>query len=67
MFFDIVFNMNASNPTYSTINRIQAEHSRRINNALEFIKQHLDQTIQLDDVMKASYFSSYHFHRLFHA
>ena len=47
--------------------RTQAEYLRRINKALEFIGQHLDQTIRLDDVASASHFSPYHFHRLFHA
>jgi len=44
-----------------------AEYIRRINKALEFIDKHLDQTIQLNDVANASYFSAYHFHRIFHA
>ena len=35
--------------------------------ALKFIEQHLDQSIRLDDVAGASHFSSYHFHRIFHA
>lgn len=44
-----------------------AEYTRRINKAIAFIEQHLDQAIQLEDVANASYFSSYHFHRIFHA
>ena len=44
-----------------------AEYARRINKAIAFIEQHLDQSIQLEDVANASHFSSYHFHRLFHA
>ena len=44
-----------------------AEYVRRINIALEFIEHHLDQVIQLEDVANASHFSSYHFHRIFHA
>ncbi len=47
--------------------KTQVEYTRRINLALEFIEQHLDQTIQLNDVARASHFSSYHFHRIFHA
>ncbi|MDX1812929.1 MAG: GyrI-like domain-containing protein, partial [Gammaproteobacteria bacterium] len=43
------------------------EYTRRINKALEFIHQNLDQTIRLDDIAGASYFSSFHFHRIFHA
>lgn len=44
-----------------------AEYTRRINNALEFIHHNIDQAIRLDDVAKASHFSPYHFHRIFHA
>lgn len=44
-----------------------AEYTRRINKAFEFIEKNLDQTICLDDVAMASHFSSYHFHRIFHA
>lgn len=44
-----------------------AEYLRRINKALQFIEENLDQTIQLDDVAQASHFSRYHFHRIFHA
>jgi len=44
-----------------------AEYTRRINKAFEFIEKNLDQTIRLDDVARASHFSSYHFHRIFHA
>ena len=44
-----------------------AEYTRRINKALEFIEQHLDQNIRLEDVARASHFSPYHFHRIFHA
>ena len=43
------------------------EYIKRINKAFEFINNNLDQTIQLDDVAKASHFSPYHFHRIFHA
>ncbi len=44
-----------------------AEYTRRINSALEFIDCHIDQVLQLDDVARASHFSPYHFHRIFHA
>ena len=44
-----------------------AEYTRRIHNALEFIDSNLDQPIQLDDVARASHFSPFHFHRIFHA
>ena len=45
--------------------KTQDIYLRRINNALEFIEKNLDQSIQLEDVASASYFSSYHFHRIF--
>jgi AraC family transcriptional regulator len=44
----------------------QEEYVRRINIALAFISEHLDESIQLEDVAAASYFSVFHFHRLFH-
>lgn len=47
--------------------RTSAEYIRRINKTLEFIDNHLDQAIQLEDAARASHFSPYHFHRLFHA
>ena len=50
-----------------SLNRSQSEYIRRINKALCFIDEHIDLTIQLDDIAKASHFSPYHFHRLFHA
>jgi len=43
------------------------EYSRRIQKSLKFISLNLDQTIRLDDVARASHFSPYHFHRIFHA
>jgi AraC family transcriptional regulator len=43
------------------------EYTRRINKALAFIHQNLDQSIRLDDVAGASCFSAFHFHRIFHA
>ena len=55
--------MNEREPKANT----STEYIRRINKAFEFIHQNLDQTIRLDDVASASCFSSYHFHRIFHA
>jgi AraC family transcriptional regulator len=59
-FFVIVSNMSKIKANTA------AEYVRRINKALAFIDKYLDQKIQLDDVAKASHFSSYHFHRIFH-
>jgi AraC family transcriptional regulator len=43
------------------------QYRRRINMALEFIDNHINQTIQLKDIASASHFSPYHFHRIFHS
>ena len=47
-------------------NKTQTEYIRRINKAIEFISENLDQSIGLEDIAKASHFSPYHFHRIFH-
>jgi len=39
----------------------------RIQNALEFIEQHLSSNFTVTDVARAAHFSEYHFHRLFPA
>ena len=48
-----------------TSDRIAKENVARINKALLFIDEHLDQKLSLEDLAKAAYFSPYHFHRLF--
>jgi AraC family transcriptional regulator len=35
--------------------------------AMDYITEHLDQAITLEDVAKASHFSPFHFHRIFHS
>lgn len=55
--------MNIANARAGT----SAEYARRINRALAYIDQHLDQAIRLDELAKVSHFSAYHFHRIFHA
>lgn len=69
MLFAIVLAMIKHDYQVSTNNKknTSAEYIRRINKAFEYIERHLDQTIQLEDVAKASHFSSFHFHRIFHA
>ena len=42
------------------------ENRRRIYKAMDFVVKHLDQTLNLDRVAKASHLSPYHLHRLFH-
>ena len=59
--------MNGSNAQCNTSNKTHSEYLRRIEYALEFIEQNLNQVIRLEDVARASYFSAYHFHRIFHA
>lgn len=48
-------------------NKTQIEYYRRLQIALDFIESNIDRSIQLDDVARASHFSSFHFHRIFHA
>lgn len=47
-------------------NNTHAEYIRRINKALQFIAKNIHKKVSLEDVAKASHFSSYHFHRIFH-
>lgn len=47
-------------------NKNRAEYVRRINKSLEFIHSHLDKKLSLDEIAAASYFSPFHFHRIFH-
>ena len=63
----MVMPMNGSKAWIAPPNKTQSIYLRRIGLALTFIEQHIDQTIQLDDVARASHFSAYHFHRIFHA
>ena len=44
----------------------QREYLQRINKAIEFIAEHLDQPVNLEEIAMASHFSPYHFHRIFH-
>ncbi len=59
----MVFAMNKKQAKTST----SSEYRRRIKKATEFIDDHLDQPIRLEEVASVSHFSSYHFHRIFHA
>lgn len=53
-------------PPNTPLSKTREHYVRRINTALEFIEDHLDENIQLDDVARASHFSPFHFHRIFH-
>lgn len=63
----MVLSMINCKPIGKNKTNTSAEYIRRISNSLVFIAQHLDQTLQLEDIAKASHFSSFHFHRIFHA
>lgn len=43
------------------------EYSERIACAIQFIRANLDRPLSLDEIAQVSHFSSYHFHRIFHA
>ena len=47
--------------------KTNAIYLRRISLALDYIDQNLDKALRLEDVAAASHFSSFHFHRIFHA
>lgn len=44
-----------------------AEYSRRLHKVLEYIDQHLDESLELRTLAEVAHFSSFHFHRLFTA
>ena len=46
--------------------RVHNEYTKRINKAMEYISMNFDKNIKLDEVAKASHFSPFHFHRIFH-
>ena len=41
------------------------DYVARVNRAIDFILQHLDQPLKLEVVAKAAFFSPFHFHRIF--
>ncbi|MGD8926231.1 MAG: GyrI-like domain-containing protein [Thioalkalispiraceae bacterium] len=47
--------------------KTSSEYTRRLNLALVFIDNHIDQVIRLEDLARVSHFSAFHFHRIFHA
>lgn len=65
----MVFSMNANETAHQIKpkSRTSAEYVRRIRMAIDYIEKNIDKRLQLDDVAQASHFSSYHFHRIFHA
>jgi AraC family transcriptional regulator len=59
----MVLGMNLSKTKAKT----SSEYTRRLNLALVFIDNHIDQVIRLEDLARVSHFSAFHFHRIFHA
>jgi len=47
--------------------KTNAIYLRRINLARDYIDQNLNKALRLEDIAAASHFSSFHFHRIFHA
>jgi len=47
-------------------NKARNEYGRRIDLAIRYIADNLSSKLSLDDVAQASFFSPYHFHRIFH-
>ena len=45
--------------------KIHYEYVRRINLAIEYISVNINKSLNLEDVAKSSYFSPFHFHRIF--
>ena len=45
----------------------QNEYCKRINAAMNFITEHADRDLSLDEIAKVAMFSKYHFHRIFKA
>lgn len=50
-----------------TSRKVHKEYIRRIDKATQYVLENIDGTLRLEDVAKASHFSAYHFHRVFHA
>src|SRR5438552_3450011 len=45
--------------------RTEETYKERVLRVLLYIQQHLDETIELDELARVAHFSPYHFHRLF--
>lgn len=46
---------------------MNSEYKERINKTIQFINDNISQKLSLSDVAKVSYFSEFHFHRIFRA
>lgn len=47
--------------------RANEEYTLRINRAIDYLRENLDQQLQLQDISKVACFSEFHFHRIFRA
>lgn len=45
--------------------RSRIEYRSRINRVMDYIDQHLDQTLELKTIAEIANFSPFHFHRIF--
>jgi AraC family transcriptional regulator len=43
------------------------EYTRRIDRVIDYLRDHLDKPLKLEDLAKVACFSEYHFHRVFRA
>jgi AraC family transcriptional regulator len=46
---------------------LRKEYQSRINRVMDYIDQHLDEPLDLNQLAEVAYFSPYHFHRIFRA
>lgn len=45
----------------------RTEYARRMHKVLEYIDQHLDESLELGTLSEVAHFSAFHYHRLFSA
>lgn len=51
--------------TSDNINRLNPEYRARINRVLDYIEKNIDKEFTLDELAQVSFFSKFHFHRIF--
>ncbi len=47
------------------MNEIKSDYINRINNALKYIDEHLENELSLESISEVAHYSPYHFHRIF--
>src|SRR5438132_3301311 len=50
---------------YAVKSKTEQAYKERVLRVLVYIQQHLDETIELDDLARVAHFSPFHFHRIF--